>query len=128
MAQENYVEGCSMQRPPLLETDGFCFWKTRFETYVRSKDLDLLEIIQNDNFEFMVEDSETNLLVKKPHLDLNDDERRKLRKNDEAKMLIYNALPRREFERVHVYKTAKEILAFTHHNSSRQFKSQGLKD
>ncbi|GJX76039.1 hypothetical protein Tco_0322850 [Tanacetum coccineum] len=23
MAQENYVEGCSMQRPPFLEADGF---------------------------------------------------------------------------------------------------------
>ena len=82
MAQENYVEGCSMQRPPLLETDGFCFWKTRFETYVRSKDLDLWEIIQNGNFVFMVEDPETKLLVEKPHADLKDDERRKLGKND----------------------------------------------
>jgi hypothetical protein len=63
MAQENYVEGCSMQRPPLLEADGFCFWKTRFETYVRSKDLDLWEIIQNGNFVLMVEDSETKLMV-----------------------------------------------------------------
>ena len=64
-----------------------------------------------------MEDSETKLLVKKPHLDLNDDERRKLGKNDEAKMLIYNALPRREFERVRVCKTAKKIwhsLIITH--------------
>ena len=122
MAQENYVEGCSMQRPPLLETEGFCFWKTRFETYVRSKDLDLWEIIQNGNFVFMVEDPETKLLVEKPHSDLKDDERRKLGKNDEAKMLIYNALPRREFERVHVCKTAKEIwrsLIITHQGNSQ---------
>jgi hypothetical protein len=106
----------------LLETDGFCFWKTRFETYVRSKDLDLWEIIQNGNFEFMVEDSETKLLVKKPHLSLNDDERKNLGKNDEAKMLIYNALPRREFERVHVCKTANEIwhsLIITHQGNSQ---------
>ncbi|GJZ78353.1 hypothetical protein Tco_0643025 [Tanacetum coccineum] len=41
MAQENYVKGCSIQRPPLLESDGFCFWKARFETYVKSKDIDL---------------------------------------------------------------------------------------
>lgn len=111
-----------MQRPPLLETDGFCFRKTRFETYVRSKDLDLLEIIQNGNFEFMVKDLETKLLLKKPHLDLNDDERRKLGKNDEAKMLIYNALPRREFKRVHVCKTAKDIwhsLIITHQGNSQ---------
>ncbi|GKC00106.1 hypothetical protein Tco_0986242 [Tanacetum coccineum] len=37
MDQENYVEGCSMKRPPLLEADGFCFWKARFETYVKAK-------------------------------------------------------------------------------------------
>ena len=43
MAQENYGEGYSMQRPPLFETEGFCFWKTHFETYVKSKDLDLWE-------------------------------------------------------------------------------------
>ncbi|GKB23161.1 hypothetical protein Tco_0862562 [Tanacetum coccineum] len=33
MAQENYIEGCYMQRPPLLELNGFWFWKARFETY-----------------------------------------------------------------------------------------------
>ena len=111
-----------MQRPPLLETDGFCFWKTRFETYVRSKDLDLWEVIQNGNFVFMMEDPETKLLVDKPISDLKDGERRKLVKNDEAKMLIYNALPRREFERVHVCKTAMEIwdsLIITHQGNSQ---------
>nr|GEX31161.1 zf-CCHC domain-containing protein/UBN2 domain-containing protein [Tanacetum cinerariifolium] len=41
MAQENYVEGCSMQRQLLLEADVFCFWKSRFETYVKSKDINL---------------------------------------------------------------------------------------
>ncbi|GJW76719.1 hypothetical protein Tco_0138401 [Tanacetum coccineum] len=41
MAQENYFEGCSLKRPPFLEPNGFCFWKARFETYVKSKDIDL---------------------------------------------------------------------------------------
>nr|GEU36192.1 zf-CCHC domain-containing protein/UBN2 domain-containing protein [Tanacetum cinerariifolium] len=41
MAQENYIEGCSMQRPPLLEANGLFFWKSPFETYVKSKDIDL---------------------------------------------------------------------------------------
>ncbi|GJT22135.1 hypothetical protein Tco_0892072 [Tanacetum coccineum] len=60
MAQENYVKGCSMQRPPLLEPNGFCFWKARFETYVMSKDIDLWQVIQNGDFYFEVEDEETN--------------------------------------------------------------------
>ncbi|GJY58130.1 hypothetical protein Tco_0458022 [Tanacetum coccineum] len=54
MAQENYIEGCSMQRPPLLEADMFYFWKTRFETYFKSKDIDLWQVIQNGDFVFMM--------------------------------------------------------------------------
>ncbi|GJT67511.1 hypothetical protein Tco_1018991 [Tanacetum coccineum] len=32
-----------MQRLPFLEANGFCFWKARFETYVKSKDIDLCD-------------------------------------------------------------------------------------
>nr|GEX72996.1 retrovirus-related Pol polyprotein from transposon TNT 1-94 [Tanacetum cinerariifolium] len=41
MELKKYLEGQSMQRPPLFESDGFIYWKNRFETYVKSKDLDL---------------------------------------------------------------------------------------
>ncbi|GKB55959.1 hypothetical protein Tco_0912145 [Tanacetum coccineum] len=34
-----------MQRSPLFESDGFIYWKNRFETYVKSKDLDLWHVI-----------------------------------------------------------------------------------
>ncbi|GJZ75770.1 retrovirus-related pol polyprotein from transposon TNT 1-94 [Tanacetum coccineum] len=47
MDSDKYLEGQSMQRPPLFESDGFIYWKTRFETYVKSKDLDLWHIIIN---------------------------------------------------------------------------------
>ncbi|GJZ69136.1 zf-CCHC domain-containing protein [Tanacetum coccineum] len=30
-----------MERPPLFKSDSFIYWKNRFETYVKSKDLDL---------------------------------------------------------------------------------------
>ncbi|GKA70790.1 hypothetical protein Tco_0776929 [Tanacetum coccineum] len=66
MAQENYFEGCSMQRPPLLEPNGFCFLKARFETYVKSKDIDLWQVIQNGDFYYEVEDSETKLIKETP--------------------------------------------------------------
>nr|GEV05235.1 hypothetical protein [Tanacetum cinerariifolium] len=36
MAQENYVEGCSMQIPPSLEADKFCIWRTHFENETES--------------------------------------------------------------------------------------------
>ncbi|GKE28619.1 hypothetical protein Tco_1444003 [Tanacetum coccineum] len=39
-----------MQRPPLFESDGFIYWKNRFETYVKSKDLDLWHVIIYGDF------------------------------------------------------------------------------
>ncbi|GJT54517.1 hypothetical protein Tco_0989571 [Tanacetum coccineum] len=51
-----------MQRPPFLEPNGFCFWKARIETYVKSKDIDLWQVIQKGDFYYEVEDSETKLM------------------------------------------------------------------
>ena len=50
MEYEKYLEGQSMQRPPLFESDGFLYWKNRFETYVKSKDLDLWHVITDGDF------------------------------------------------------------------------------
>ncbi|GKD55654.1 hypothetical protein Tco_1289041 [Tanacetum coccineum] len=108
MAQENYVEGYSMQRPPLLEPYGFFFWKSRFKTYVKSKAIDLWQVIQNGNFYFDVKDKETKLMKETPYELLKDNEKKQLGKNEEAKMTIYNALPRKEYKRVFMCKTAKE--------------------
>nr|GEX44308.1 DUF4219 domain-containing protein/UBN2 domain-containing protein [Tanacetum cinerariifolium] len=52
----------------------------------------------------------------------NDDLKKKLVKNNEAKMMIYNALPRKEYERIFMCKTAKEIcdtLLITHQGNSQ---------
>ncbi|GKA58817.1 hypothetical protein Tco_0758130 [Tanacetum coccineum] len=93
MAQENYVEGCSMQRPPLLEPNGFCFSKARFKTCVKSKDIDLWQVIQNGDFYYEVEESKTKLMKETPYELLGDDQKKKLGKNKEVKMTLYNALP-----------------------------------
>ncbi|GJZ19607.1 zf-CCHC domain-containing protein [Tanacetum coccineum] len=93
MVQENYVEGCSMPRPPLLEPNGFCFWKACFETYVKSKDIDFWQVIQNGDFYYEVEDSETKLMKETPYELLKDGQKKKLGMNNEAKMTFYNALP-----------------------------------
>ncbi|GKA05004.1 hypothetical protein Tco_0684124 [Tanacetum coccineum] len=50
MDSDKYLEGQSMQRPSLFESDCFIFWKNRFETYVKAKDLDLWHIILNGDF------------------------------------------------------------------------------
>ncbi|GJT13217.1 hypothetical protein Tco_0860259, partial [Tanacetum coccineum] len=53
MDSDKYLEGQSMQRPPLFESDSFIYWKNRFETYVKSKDLDLWHVITNVGFDWV---------------------------------------------------------------------------
>ncbi|GJV32482.1 hypothetical protein Tco_1392882 [Tanacetum coccineum] len=50
-----------MQRPPLFESDSFIYWKNIFETYVKSKDLDLWHVITNGDFQPIVQNPETKL-------------------------------------------------------------------
>ncbi|GJX46066.1 retrovirus-related pol polyprotein from transposon TNT 1-94 [Tanacetum coccineum] len=52
----------------------------------------------------------------------SDDLKKKLVKNNEAKMVIYNALPRKEYERIFMCNTAKEIwktLLITHQGNNQ---------
>ncbi|GKB94951.1 hypothetical protein Tco_0981088 [Tanacetum coccineum] len=104
MAQENYVDGCSMQRPHL---HGFWFWKARFEIYVKSKYIDLWQVIQNGDFYFEVADSETKMMKETPYKILKDEQKKKLGKNNEAKMTLYNALPRKEYELIFSLKNTR---------------------
>ncbi|GJY92069.1 hypothetical protein Tco_0507851 [Tanacetum coccineum] len=122
MAEENYVERFSMQRPPFLEADGFYFWKTCFETYIKSKDIDLCQVIQNRYFVFEIEDVETKMMKATPYELLKDDKKIQLGKNNEAKITLYNALPRKVYEQVCICKTAKEVwhtLIITHQGNSQ---------
>ncbi|GKC06849.1 zf-CCHC domain-containing protein [Tanacetum coccineum] len=115
MYSDKYLEGQSMQ--PLFESDSFIYWKNRFETYVKSKDLDLWHVITIDDFQPIQQNLETKLdeavLFEKQSGDL----KKRLVKNNKAKMVIYNALPRKQYERIFMYNTAKEIwktLLITH--------------
>nr|GEX21424.1 zf-CCHC domain-containing protein/DUF4219 domain-containing protein/UBN2 domain-containing protein [Tanacetum cinerariifolium] len=62
-------------RPPLLEANGFCFWKTYFETYIEYKDIDLWQVIQNGNFYFEIDDSKTKMMKETPYELLKDNQR-----------------------------------------------------
>ncbi|GJS63537.1 hypothetical protein Tco_0678101 [Tanacetum coccineum] len=75
-----------MQRPPLFESDVFIYWKNRFETYVKSKDLDLWHIITDGNFSPIQNNLETKNDEIVPFHKQNDDLKKKLVKNNEAKM------------------------------------------
>ncbi|GJY74026.1 hypothetical protein Tco_0478457 [Tanacetum coccineum] len=61
MDSDKYLEGQSMQRPPLFESDSFIYWKNRFETYVKSKDLDLWHVITNGDFQPIIQNPKTKL-------------------------------------------------------------------
>ncbi|GJS68925.1 retrovirus-related pol polyprotein from transposon TNT 1-94 [Tanacetum coccineum] len=122
MESEKYLEGQSMQRPPLFESDGFIYWKNRFETYVKSKDLDLWHVITDGDFPPIQNNPETKKDEVVPFHKQNDDLKKKLAKNNEAKMVIYNALPRKEYERIFMCQTAKEIwdtLLITHQSNNQ---------
>ncbi|GJV32818.1 hypothetical protein Tco_1393218 [Tanacetum coccineum] len=121
MDSDKYLEGQSMQRPPLFKSDSFIYWKNRFETYVKSKDLDLWHVITNGDFQPIIQNPETKLDEVVPFENQTDDLKRRLAKNNEAKMVIYNALPRKEYERIFMCNTAKEIwktLLITHQDES----------
>ncbi|GJY95139.1 retrovirus-related pol polyprotein from transposon TNT 1-94 [Tanacetum coccineum] len=75
-----------MQRPPLFESDSFIYWKNRFETYVKSKDLDLWHVITNGDFQPIQQNPKTKLDEVIPFEKQSDDLKKKLAKNNEAKM------------------------------------------
>ncbi|GKC89439.1 hypothetical protein Tco_1150088 [Tanacetum coccineum] len=104
MDSDKYLEGQSMQRSPLFESDSFIYWKNRFETYVKSKDLDLWNVIINGDFQPIIQNPKTKLDEVIPFEKQSDDLKKKLAKNNEAKMVIYNALPRKEYERIFIAK------------------------
>ncbi|GJV22288.1 hypothetical protein Tco_1371308 [Tanacetum coccineum] len=121
MDSEKYLEGKSMQRPPLFESDSFIYWKNRFEPYVKSKDLDLWHAIANCDFQPIQQNPETKLDEVISFEKQSDDLKKRLAKNNEAKMVIYNALLRKEYERIFMCNTAKEIwktLLITHQGNN----------
>ncbi|GJS82336.1 zf-CCHC domain-containing protein [Tanacetum coccineum] len=122
MDSDKYLEGLSMQRPPFFESDSFVYWKNRFETYVKSKDLDLWHIITNGDFQPIEQNPKTKLDEVIPFEKQSDDLKKRFVKNNEAKMVIYNALPRKEYERIFMCNTAKEIwktLLITHQGNNQ---------
>ncbi|GJV59103.1 hypothetical protein Tco_1465203 [Tanacetum coccineum] len=105
-----------------VEYSGSGVGTKRFETYVKSKDLDLWHVITNGDFQPIIQNPETKLDEVVPFEKQTDDLKRRLAKNNEAKMVIYNALPRKEYERIFMCNTEKEIwktLLITHQGNSQ---------
>ncbi|GJT66074.1 hypothetical protein Tco_1017554 [Tanacetum coccineum] len=121
MDLENYKEGKSMQRPPLFEANCFIYWKNRFETYVKSKDIDLWYIIVYGNYKPTIKDKDgKDVIITYEKYDEN--HKKMISKNDEAKMVLYNALPKKEYERIFMCDTAQDIwksLIITHQGNKQ---------
>lgn len=79
---KNYKEGQYMQRRPLFEANGFIYWKNNFETYVRSKDIDLWNLTVDGYYVPVFEciSTDKNEIVS---LSLKDEQKKMLSKNNE---------------------------------------------
>ncbi|GJW09152.1 zf-CCHC domain-containing protein [Tanacetum coccineum] len=90
--------------------------------FLIDSDLDLWHVITNGDFQPIIQNLETKLDEIVPFENQTDDLKRRLAKNNEAKMVIYNALPRKEYERIFMCNTAKEIwktLLITHQGNNQ---------
>nr|GEU45899.1 hypothetical protein [Tanacetum cinerariifolium] len=106
-----------MQRPPLFESGCLIYWKNRFEAYVKSKDLDLCHVITNCDFQLIKHNLETKLDEVIPFEKQSDDLKKRLAKNNEAKMVIYNDLPRKEYEQFVISEDESIDSAFARFNT-----------
>ncbi|GKB70573.1 zf-CCHC domain-containing protein, partial [Tanacetum coccineum] len=91
-------------------------------------------VITNGDFQPIEQNPKTKLDEVIPFEKQSDDLKKKLAKNNEAKMVIYNALPRKEYERNFMCNTAKEIwktLLITHQekeSSDEECSTSGSED
>ncbi|GJZ90647.1 retrovirus-related pol polyprotein from transposon TNT 1-94 [Tanacetum coccineum] len=84
--------------------------------------IDLWHVITNGDFQPIIQNPETKLDEVVLFENQTDDLKRRLVKKNEAKMVIYNALPRKEYERIFMCNTAKEIwktLLITHQGNNQ---------
>nr|GEY28656.1 serine/threonine protein kinase SRPK1 [Tanacetum cinerariifolium] len=97
MDSDKYLEEKSMQRPPLFEND--------------TKDIDHWNVITNGDFQPIEQNPKTKLDDVIPFEKQIDELKKRLMKNNEAKLVIYNALPRKEYERIFMYESIDSVFA-----------------
>nr|GEV24973.1 hypothetical protein [Tanacetum cinerariifolium] len=102
--------------------------KNRFETYVKSKDIDLWHIIVDGDNKPIFRHTNTERDESVPYERQSDEHKKTFSKNNEAK---YNALPIKEYERIFMCKMDKDIwnsLVITRQeNSQGHFQPNGIR-
>ncbi|GJZ08080.1 putative reverse transcriptase domain-containing protein [Tanacetum coccineum] len=93
------VKSLKRSKIPIVKSIGTRSKKNRFETYVKSKDLDLWHVITDGDFPPIQNNPETKKDEIVPFHKQNDDLKKKLAKNNEAKM-VYKGVIKKDFETV----------------------------
>ncbi|GKB59026.1 hypothetical protein Tco_0915212, partial [Tanacetum coccineum] len=87
-----------------------------------SKNIDLWHIIIDGDYNLTFRNTSTGRDEILPYKRLSDENKKLLSKNYEAKMVLYNDLPEKEYERIFMCKTAKDIwnsLVITHQGNKQ---------
>ncbi|GKF45438.1 hypothetical protein Tco_0131990 [Tanacetum coccineum] len=111
-----------MQRSPLFEANCFIYWKNRFETYVKCKDIDLWHIIVYGSYKPTIINKDTGKEEVIPYDKYEESHKKMISKNDEAKTVLYDALPKKEYERICMCNMAKDVwnsLIITHQGNNQ---------
>jgi len=84
MASSNFLflEGNSINRPPIFNSEGYHYWKTWIQIFIEAIDLNIWEAIKIGHFiPTMVVGNAT---IEKPREEWDDDERRRVQYNLKA--------------------------------------------
>jgi len=112
---QTFVEGASINRPPLFVGENYPFWKIRMKIFLESVDIGVWYAVVNGPFKpIKIVDGET---FPKEFSQWTPDENKRAHYDVRAKNIISSALTLDEFYRVSVCESAKEmwdILEVTH--------------
>ncbi|XP_068486408.1 uncharacterized protein [Phaseolus vulgaris] len=103
-----FVEGSSINRPPMFSGMNYAFWKIRMKIFMESIDSCIWEVVVHGPFmPIQVVKDET---VVKPRSEWNESEKKKAQYDLVAKNIITSALTMDEFFRISQCNSAKEMM------------------
>ena len=109
MASSNYLflEGNSINRPPIFNGVGYHYWKTRMKIFIEAIDLNIWEAIEIGPY--IPTMAAGNTTIQKPRDQWSEEEKRLVQHNLKAKNIITSALGMDEYFRVSNCRSAKDM-------------------
>nr|GEY74524.1 zf-CCHC domain-containing protein/UBN2 domain-containing protein [Tanacetum cinerariifolium] len=92
---------------------------------VKSKDIDLWYIIVHGNYKPTIKDKDSKDVVT-AYDKLNENQKKMIFKNDEAKIFVYNALSKKEYEKKFICNTTQDIWNSLTHLGNKQVKDNKI--